>query len=183
MEKLKFTLFSVVVLALLGLLGYWAIINIQSGSEHSLKQKAQMLQDQNETLKLEVTVLKKELGTLKSELEIPVVAVEEKSKVVEEEPKLTATNQNKYQSLIIELDKLVKENVYMKLKSTGTRVGTVQKFLNIFNNTTNKIDNDYGPTMVKLVTAFQKNQGLPPDGEAGPTAFNKMIYWLEKKGV
>ncbi len=184
MEKLKFTLFSIVVLVGFGLLGYWAIVNIQSGSEHSIKQKVEQLQDENENLKTELVSVKKELGTLKSELEIPPALVgEEKPKETPEELKPTETTKYKYQILIDELNKLVKDNVYMKLKSSGSRVGTVQKFLNLFNNTTSKIDNDYGPTTVKLVTVFQKDQGLSADGEAGPTTFIKMIDWLKKKGV
>lgn len=183
MEKLKFTLFSIIVLAVFGFSGYWAIASIQSGSEHSTSQKIEQLQKENEELSLEVTELKNELATLKSELEIPVGAVEEEPIKPEEEPQPTETTQYKHQTLINELEKLVKDNVSMKLKSIGSRVGTVQKFLNLYNNTTNKIDNDYGPTMVKLITAFQKAEGLTADGEAGPTTFNKMIAWLEKKGV
>ncbi|MBU0999326.1 peptidoglycan-binding protein [Patescibacteria group bacterium] len=70
----------------------------------------------------------------------------------------------------------------MKLKSRGTRVGTVQNFLNIYNNTSDKVDNDYGTSTQKAVTAFQKDQGLNADGEAGSGTFNKMISWLKKQG-
>ena len=70
----------------------------------------------------------------------------------------------------------------MKLKSTGTRVGTVQNFLNLYNKTSNKIDNDYGASTVASVALFQKAQGLTSDGQAGASTFNKMISWLEKQG-
>ncbi|MDE2031162.1 MAG: peptidoglycan-binding protein [Patescibacteria group bacterium] len=70
----------------------------------------------------------------------------------------------------------------MKLKSTGSRVGTVQNFLNIYNNTSSKVDNDYGASTQKAVMAFQKDQGLSADGQAGSSTFAKMISWLKKQG-
>jgi peptidoglycan hydrolase-like protein with peptidoglycan-binding domain len=70
----------------------------------------------------------------------------------------------------------------MKLSSSGTRVGTVQNFLNLYNKTSNKIDNDYGASTVKSVAAFQKAQGLTADGQAGSSTFSKMISWLKKQG-
>ena len=69
----------------------------------------------------------------------------------------------------------------MKLKSKGTRVGTVQEFLNIYNNTSKKVDNDYGAGTKTDVVNFQKKEGLTADGEAGPTTFVKMIDWLKKQ--
>ncbi|PIZ53219.1 hypothetical protein COY25_03820 [Candidatus Uhrbacteria bacterium CG_4_10_14_0_2_um_filter_41_7] len=69
----------------------------------------------------------------------------------------------------------------MKAKSSGTIVGVVQEFLNIYNKTSNRIDNDYGPGTQKAVTAFQKAQGITADGEAGPGTFRKMIDWLKKQ--
>jgi sugar-specific transcriptional regulator TrmB len=184
MEKLKFTLFSIIVLFVLGFIGYWAFVNIQSGSEHAISQKLEQFQNENEDLKEEVFELKKELATVKSEFEMPAVAtIVDPSKQIVDDVKSTETTIYKYQVLIDELEKLVKDNVLMKLKSIGSRVGTVQKFLNIYNNTKNKIDNDYGLGMVKLVTAFQKDQGLKMNGEAGVSTFNKMIDILKKKGV
>ncbi|PIR68691.1 hypothetical protein COU48_02755 [Candidatus Nomurabacteria bacterium CG10_big_fil_rev_8_21_14_0_10_03_31_7] len=70
----------------------------------------------------------------------------------------------------------------MKLKSIGTRVGTVQNFLNVYNKTSNKIDNSYGASTQKAVASFQKTQGMTADGEAGPSTFSKMIDWLKKQG-
>ncbi|MCE9548824.1 peptidoglycan-binding protein [Candidatus Nomurabacteria bacterium] len=67
----------------------------------------------------------------------------------------------------------------MKEKSRGTRVGTVQTFLNIYNGTTKKVDNDYGAGTKADVIKFQKAVGLTADGEAGPSTFAKMIDWLE----
>lgn len=180
MDKLKFTLFSIIVLGLLGLMGYWAFGSIQSGSEFVLSQNIDKLQKENESLKKEIEDLKNGVSDFKP-TEEPVVA--EKPKV--EEPvatKPTTPTTYKQQALIDELQELIDDKVTMKLKSVGSRVGTVQKFLNLYNKTSNRIDNDYGATTVKLVTAFQKDQGMTADGEAGATTFKKMIDWLKKQG-
>ena len=69
----------------------------------------------------------------------------------------------------------------MKEKSYGTRVGTIQTFLNIYNNTTKKVDNDYGAGTKTDVIKFQKAEKITADGEAGPSTFLKMIDWLKKR--
>lgn len=78
------------------------------------------------------------------------------------------------------LQKLIDDNVLMKKGSRGTRVGTVQEFLNIYNGTDSKIDNDYGATTENLVKDFQRKEGLTVDGQAGPGTYKKMIEWLDK---
>lgn len=108
--------------------------------------------------------------------------IEEQIKI--EEEKIVETPDPvvlKYPSLINEIQKLVDSNIYMKKGSRGTRVGTVQKFLNIYNGTSSKIDNDYGPGMETVIKKFQKDQGLTSDGEAGPNTFRKMVNWLKKE--
>ena len=70
----------------------------------------------------------------------------------------------------------------MKVGSKGTRVGTVQNFLNLYNKTSKRVDNDYGKTTKTDVIAFQKAVGLTQDGETGPTTYKKMIEWLKKQG-
>ena len=170
MENLKFIVYSIVILAVIGLIGYWSFFTMQSGSEHVASEKIKQLQEENENLKNEVEDLTKELAVLQPKIEEPPVTEETKQPIV-----------YKYQDLINELQKLVDDNVFMKLKSYGTRVGTVQKFLNIYNNTSVKVDNDYGPGTVTRVKAFQKMEGLTADGEAGSTTFKKMIEWLKKQ--
>lgn len=176
MDKLKFGLFSIVVLGTLGLFWYWSVSTIESGSEHTAREKVLLLEQENETLKGQVKELSSKLAA--------ATPAETTKEPVKEDPKpatstTTTTSADKDQTLINELQKLIDDKVNMKQGSTGSRVGTVQKFLNRYNNTTTKIDNDYGPGMVKLVTAFQKAQGLSADGEAGATTFSKMISWLK----
>ena len=171
MEKLKFVLFSVITLSLLGLLGYWSVNTLQSGTQHVADQKIKQLAKENEDLKTETKKLTDELGTLQSKLGEAVPSVTKN-------PEITFY---KYQSLIDELQKLVSNNVLLKQKSRGPNVGTVQNFLNIYNDTSNKVDNDYGVGTVKVVSVFQKDSGLNPNGEAGLSTFNKMIDWLKKQ--
>jgi len=186
MEKLKFILFSIVILALVGIIGYWSVVTLQSGSEFKTSQKIEDLTKENEDLKKQVANMTDELDTYKAKVAdsvAPIVQEPTPEPVKVETPKPTTTKTTyKDQSLINELQKLVTDKVYMKLKSIGTRVGTVQNFLNLYNKTSNKVDNDYGETTKTRVAAFQKDQGLTADGEAGPTTFTKMITWLKKQG-
>ena len=185
MEKIKFGLFSIVVLGTLGLVWYWSVSTIESGSEHAMRARVDQLEQENQLLTKQVKDLSVKLTTLKPE-ETEVKTTEDPAKVVVKEAEkpaatttTTSTTTDKDQSLINELQKLVDDKINMKQGSAGVRVGTVQKFLNRYNNTSNKIDNDYGAGTVKLVTAFQKAEGLSADGEAGATTFSKMIAWLK----
>jgi murein L,D-transpeptidase YcbB/YkuD len=180
MENLKFILVSLIVLIIVSLLGYWAFVSLQSGGEHASAEKIDKLESENEKLTKEVTELKKELALLTpKEEEKPV---EPKVEPKTETPTASAPTKTTYkqQTLINELQKLIDDKVYMKQGSQGTRVGTVQKFLNLYNKTNNKVDNDYGASTKKAVAAFQKAVGLTADGEAGPSTFQKMIDWLKK---
>ncbi len=187
MEKFKFALFSVLSLAIFVLLGYWAVTTMQSGSEHVNVEKIKALKAENEDLKKEVESLQGELDALQPPVADGATDVPAEQTPIVPTPKPTSTTPKptttyKNQTLINELQKLVDDGVQMKLKSIGTRVGIVQKFLNIYNNTSNKIDNDYGASTKTAVAAFQKAVGLTADGEAGPSTFKKMIDWLKKQG-
>lgn len=175
MEKLKFALFSIVVLSLLGLLGYWAAVTLQSGTESKMSEKVAALSEENKNLKIELQKTKNDLSALRALSPAPAVT----DKSVPKELKLATY---KYQSLIDELQKLIDNKVSLKLKSRGANVGTVQKFLNIYNKTSSRVDNDYGAGTVKLVSAFQKAEGLSANGEAGIDTMSGMIDWLEDQG-
>lgn len=183
MDKLKFMLFSVVVLALLGLVGYWSVISLQSGTEFKTTQKIQQLQRENEDLIKQKTNLEAELSVAQSQIASTAKIVTNPLAQTTEEPKASPTPTTyKNQTLIDQLEKIVTNNVYLKLKSTGAQVGTLQNFLNVYNKTSNKVDNDYGASTQKAVSAFQKNHGLKADGQAGSGTFKQMIAWLKKQG-
>lgn len=179
MEKLKFIILSAIVIGVIGLLGYWAIMTIEPGNAHFYKEKQEELESKNLALQQEVAELKNELLNLQADQASSAPAP------VNPTPTTPAPSQpstsSKNQTLINELQKLITDKVFMKVGSSGTRVGTVQKFLNLYNKTNKTIDNDYGPGMKTDVTNFQKAVGISADGEAGPGTYQKMIDWLKKQ--
>lgn len=187
MEKLKFGLLSIVVLSLLGILGYWAVSTIQSGSEYQATKKIDQLTKENGDLKTQVSTLTDQLSALQSQSANNNTSASDTTQDTGDQtnsnPTVTTTTTTtyKYQSLIDGLQKLSDKNILMKLKSSGTSVGTVQQFLNVYNSTSNKIDNDFGPAMEKAIIAFQKDQGISADGQVGPGTYDKMITWLKKQ--
>lgn len=185
MDKLKFTLLSIAVLSFLGGLGYWSVSTLQTGAEFRATQNLALKQEEpkDETIdQSQVTAIANSADTTSTELEAVVTPAPEPKQETVVEPKTPEKPAaNKNQTLINELQKIIDADVTMKLKSRGTRVGTVQNFLNIYNKTSNKIDNDYGSSTQKAITAFQKDQGLTADGQAGASTFQKMIDWLKKQ--
>lgn len=77
------------------------------------------------------------------------------------------------------LENLIKDDIRMKIGSSGTRVGTVQKFMNIYENKKTTVDNKYGEGLKKSMTEFQKATGDEVDGLADPGTYQKMIDWLK----
>jgi len=114
-------------------------------------------------------------GQAKSEEE----AVKSSTTTTPSTPTTTKPVVLKNQTLINELQKLADNKVYLKLKSQGPAVGSVQKFLNLYNKTSNRIDNDYGTSTVTAVKNYQKAVGITADGETGPSTYLKMITWLK----
>jgi murein L,D-transpeptidase YcbB/YkuD len=184
MENFKFILSSIIVIGLLAFAGYWAFSTIESGSSHVDIQKQKEIEDKNEELIKEINNLKKQVSLLEENKEDQI----KNDKIIEEvktpEPTVVTPpviTTLKYQSLINELQKLVDGNIYLKNKSQGPAVGSIQKFLNIYNNTSSKVDNDYGTSTATAVKSFQKAQGLTIDGETGPNTYKKMITWLKSR--
>ncbi len=197
-ENLKFSIVSIVIVLLFGGAAYWAFSSIESGTKHIDSQKQKALEQKVKDLSNENYQLKRQLGLLEEKNQENYLAEvevknQEAEKVIEQPatpvvkpttPTPSTSTQAKtykYQSLIDEIQGLVNKNVYLKLKSQGSAVGTVQKFLNLYNNTNNKIDNDYGPGTMTVVKNFQKAQGVTADGEIGSETLKKMIAWLKTK--
>ncbi len=174
MEKFKFFVLSIIVLAILVLLGFWAVTSLPSGSEYRTDEIISKLEDENEDLKQQIEDLTKELEVYKP--------VEVKDPVTEPIEDTTTLKIYKNQAIINELEQLIVDKVQMKFKSVGTRVGTIQKFLNVYNNTNLRIDNAYGEGTKKSVIIFQKAEGLTANGEVDETTFTKMIEWLKEQG-
>jgi murein L,D-transpeptidase YcbB/YkuD len=187
MENFKFILSSIIILTIVGFIGYWAFSTIESGSGHVSNQTQKELTQKNEELDKEVINLKRQISLLESEKEIQAQKDQEtldnKESVDINLPTSDTkdTSTLKYQNLVNDLQKLLDGNVYLKSKSQGLAVGTIQEFLNVYNNTSNKVDNDYGAGTATSVKNFQKDQGLTIDGETGPNTYKKMISWLKTK--
>ncbi len=181
MENFKFMLFSIFILVALGFGGYWAFSTMESGSSHVDIQKQKELEAVNEDLKKEIIALKKQISLSQTE----EIVVKEDEKIIPEIPKtdpvapVVNNPVSENQTLINELQKLVDGNIYLKNKSQGPAVGSVQKFLNVYNKTSSRVDNDYGVSTGTAVRDFQKDQGLSVDGEIGPGTLKKMISWLK----
>jgi len=171
MDKFKFLVFSIIILGLVILVGYWAFSTIESGSEHVYKEEIEKLKQENQELK-------ENLGSLPAENEEQIL-----EKPIEEEIKPTIPEEIvlKHQVLIDELQKMINGSTVLKKGSKGTRVGTVQKFLNVYNNTSNKIDNDYGAKTIALVKTFEEEQKLIISEEIGKNTFQVMIDWLKEQ--
>jgi len=182
MENFKFVLFSIIVLGALGFACYWAFSTIESGSYHVNKERQEQMSKENEELRKENAELKNELSLLteeKEEVELQLADSEITGGEEEEEKEVIPTL--KYQSLIDEIQKLVNKGVSLRDGSQGTAVGTLQKFLNIYNGTSKRVDNDFGSGTLSDVKDFQKDIGLKDDGVVGPGTMRKMIDWLKKK--
>jgi sugar-specific transcriptional regulator TrmB len=174
MENFKFILISIIIIAGMGLLGYWAVRTLPTGDVYVSEQKQQILEEKNRELAEEINKLKRDLEALQPK-------EEERPEVVTTTPTKPTTVTYKHQSLINDLQKLVTDKVFMKVGSQGTRVGTVQTFLNIYNNTSKRVDNDFGAGTKTDLIVFQKAEKITADGEAGPATFQKMIDWLKKQ--
>ena len=176
MQNLKAILAVLLAILIVGVLGYWALRTLEPGNIHVEREKNRALEERNKELEKEVADLRDRLALLTP----PEPAPEENQEIGLEEKPLSPSAPSKYQTLTNDLQKLTDDKIYMKVGSKGTRVGTVQTFLNIYFNTNKKIDNDYGKGMKTDVVNFQKAIGLPADGEAGPATYLKMIDWLKK---
>ncbi|MBI5139813.1 peptidoglycan-binding protein [Candidatus Nomurabacteria bacterium] len=175
MENFKLFIFGVIALILVSALGYWAFFTIETGDVHVDKQRQKELEEQNRELSEKVEELEKELASIEA-------LNEETEQIKEEQVETTPVETpTEHQALINDLQKLIDDKIVMKEKSRGTRVGTLQTFFNIYNNTTKRVDNDFGKTTKEDLVKFQKAVGLTADGEAGPTTYAKMIEWLKKQ--
>jgi peptidoglycan hydrolase-like protein with peptidoglycan-binding domain len=86
-----------------------------------------------------------------------------------------------YADLIARLEGLIEDVVIMRDGSRGTRVGTVQEFLNIYFDRSDTVDNAFGPGTEARVRDFQRAEGLTADGQAGPNTYRAMIEALEER--
>lgn len=173
LENLKSYLIIILILGVLGFGGFWAVDSLTNTDSR----------DYVDTNSRDVSpiIVNDPTGFSPGGSSV----VEETKPVVEKPTTTTApkptVDSGVFGDLKSALQKLIDDNVLMKKGSRGTRVGTVQEFLNIYNGTDSKIDNDFGATTESQVKTFQKAEGLSADGQTGSGTYKKMIEWLDKQ--
>jgi len=169
LENLKANLIILIFFGIVGFLGYWAVSSLQVDSKEfdSVDRNVYPILENNpEGYKDAVTAEPASVSN---------------SRPTNPTPSVTPTPSGNNSSIKAELQKLIDDNVLMKKGSRGTRVGTVQKFLNLYNGTDATVDNDFGTTTENQIKVFQKKEGLTADGQVGSGSYKKMIEWLNKQ--
>ena len=175
MNELRYQITQIIFLVVLGLGLYWAFTHLDSGVSYARPDVVgEVVQDSNpEQIPEPSEETPSEETPSEEQPEEPTESTPEPS---EETPVVSAENT----ALVSALQKLIDDQVYMKSGSRGTRVGTVQKFLDYYFDDKNvSADNDYGPGTRDLVRQFQSENGLTADGQAGPSTYQKMISLLK----
>lgn len=169
----KFQFIAAVFFIIVGAVGHWAFSSLDFGrAREVVVEDTQDLQDASQ----DISDITDSLADLTQEIENNnQVEVQPETSVETEAP-------NQYASLIAELQKLITDEIYMKVGSRGTRVGTVQKFLNVFEGKDIEagVDNDFGNGTKTRVVAFQKVAKITADGQPGPGTYQAMIDWLNQ---
>jgi len=160
MNEYKFQFFTLLLVIVLGFGVSWAFTNLDYGNPNY----RDLVQEEDE----EIIVVADPAPV------VPIRVVEE---IPEEEVEIELTGEEA--ALVFALEKLVADNINMKKGSKGTRVGTVQKFLNWYFDTNKTVDNEYGPGTMADVKKFQSKEGIGDDGLAGANTYRKMIEVIE----
>jgi len=171
MNELKYQITQIIFLILLGLGAYWALTSLDGGVSYT---RDQIVEDQIQT-----EVPDEQVNAVNNETVLVVDETPKETPMITPEPEPEPVSSDN-QELIDDLQKLVDDNVTMDSGANGSRVGTVQKFLDIyFENKTVSIDNDFGPTTKGLVKDFQQEELNGGDGRIGPNTLRAMIKHLE----
>lgn len=169
-ETLKVNILIVIFFGAVGFAGYWGVTSLQVNPDEFDTKTT----DVRPTVSNGMVNNSNTNQTSSPETPAPVTPVSAT-------PSAPPSSQGQNTELKTALQKLITDNVLMKRGSRGTRVGTVQEFLNLYNGTDSTVDNDYGPTTENQVRAFQRSEGLTADGQTGPNTYRKMIEWLDKR--
>lgn len=175
MNELKYQITQIVFLVLLGLGAYWAFTHLDDGISYTRDEIVTVAQNTDATPDETINVIDNETvlsAGEDTELAPPVNDIE----VV-----VNPTDSNSGNSdLIDDLQKIVDADIIMKSGSNGTRVGSVQKFLDLYFSDKDVVaDNDFGPGTTRLVKEFQTKELNGGDGRVGPNTLKEMIKWLE----
>jgi hypothetical protein len=175
MNEFKFQVVNIFLLVALVLGMYWAFTHIDNGVTYGSRDVVQGTLEDTDTASPQETD-----DTIFDASQDTSTTAEEDTAELEVSYEVPNTNLTAAEkTLISELEGLIEDAIFMKSGSRGTRVGTVQKFLNIYFNKKGTVDGDYGPGTLADVKKFQQAEGLGADGLAGPTTYAKMIEILK----
>jgi len=173
MNEFKYRIFNLFFFFLLLGSSYWAFQHIDTKVLYRADDVIE------EDASLENQEVSEDMGTPEVQEQIPEGGGDKFLVLEEEEKNNEISLSEEEKELIAQLQKLIDDKIYMKKGSRGTRVGTVQKFLNLYLDKETRVDNDYGPQTIERVRQFQQEEGLDADGMAGPQTYAKMIEVLE----
>lgn len=162
---MKFTLFSILIIVLLGIGGYFAIKNFTDPKSYVV--------DSKETLG-DLHPLTTDPDTASSATTPPVATSSTTS------PSVTLGSKTAVPTLQVSIQNMLTAKTVLKLGSKGVTVGYLQQFMNAYFNKNLKIDNNFGKTLQTDVLAFQKATGVSQTGQVGQATLQKMIDWLSQ---
>ena len=173
MNEFKFQITTFLLVAILAFGGYWAFTSLDRGVTYQKSDTIAQLTNNDQELPDEepVVTIIDEADTDTQEPQGESDTDAEADTEASQEPELSA----ELQSLNGRLENLIRDDIFMRDGSRGTRVGTVQEFLNLYLDTQSTVDNQYGPGTISRVRQFQEDQGLSADGLAGPATYEAMI--------
>ncbi len=153
MNEFKYQFVNVLLLALLGFGIYWAFTTIDNGIIYD-KDLIEDPAPEQQVKEPETPIF----SNTKPQGDLNTEPVQSNPSVVDaQEPKERVLSENE-QYLVTKLEGLIKDKIQMKKKSRGTRVGTVQKFLNLYFGKEEVVDNQYGPGTIERVKQFQQKR-------------------------
>ncbi|MFT7328324.1 MAG: hypothetical protein ACI870_000511 [Crocinitomicaceae bacterium] len=176
MNELKYQLTQFIFLVILGLAAYWALTNLDNGISYTrdnIVQDADLSQEEPD----------QQANTVNNQIILTALDASGELEVIAEEKPIVETTPASVENseLISAIETLVADGITMDNGDTGSRVGTVQKFLDIyFGDKKVSIDNDFGPTTKGLVRDFQNTELNGGDGRIGPNTLRAMIEYLKK---
>lgn len=173
MNEFKFQITSIALVAVLAFSAYWSFTKISNGTVY---RKSELVSLENQGVSVDTESSSASETPTDQEKNTTIDVKETAVPAVETSKDLSADEK----ALVQKLEALIEDDIYMKRGSYGTRVGTVQKFLNIYFDQNKNADNDYGPGTLEDVKKFQSKEGLNADGQAGPNTYKKMIEVLKK---
>src|SRR3989338_7574411 len=131
MSEGKFQIIIMIICIALGALGHWAVATL----DFSRARNTVVENNNDQDITGDISDISNSISDLSGNVEN---FIEEKKNTETNTPPPDRANPNA--TLIAELQKLITDKIYMRVGSKGTRVGTVQKFLNIFENKTLPVD-------------------------------------------